>query len=90
MPVVVNGPSWRVWPGVTVRRERRYCTLGFPPSIFRVFAMARLSRFYGAVAGRGIYVSSSVPITSLAGSRDRFLEPFLGMADAVHFMDTVA
>ena len=45
MSVVVIGPLWRVWLGVTVRRERRYCTLGFPPSIFRVFAMARLSRF---------------------------------------------
>ena len=90
MPVVVIGPSWRVWLGVTVRRERRYGTLGFLPSIFKVFVMARLSRFCGAVAGRGIYLSSSVPITSLAGSRDHFLEPFLGMADAVHFMDTVA
>ena len=52
--------------------------------------MARLSRFYGPVAGRGIHLSSSVPIASLAVSRDRFLEPFLAMADAVHLMDTVA
>ena len=52
--------------------------------------MARLSRFYGAVSGRGIHLSLSVLIRSLAISRDRFLEPFLGMADAVHLMDTVA
>ena len=90
MPVVVIGLSWRVWLGVTVRRERRYCKLGFPPSIFRIFAMARFSRFYGAVAGREIYLSSSVPITSLAESRYLFLEPSLGMAEAVHFMDIVA
>ena len=53
--------------------ETQFDTLGFTPSIFRVLAMARLSRFYGAVAGRGNHLSSLVPITSLAGSRDRFL-----------------
>ena len=90
MPVIAIGPSWRVWSGVTVRRERCYDTLGFPSSILRVLAIARLSHFYGAVVGRGIYLTSSVPITSLAVSRDRFLEPFLGMADVVHLMDTVA
>ena len=90
MPVAPIGPTWKVLSGVTVRREHRYDTFGFPPSIFRVVAMTRLSRFYGAVAGRGIHLRTSVLITSLAGSYDRFLESILGMAGVVRLMDTVA
>ena len=87
---VVIGSSWRVRPSVTVRHECRHDALGFPPPTRRVLTMARLPRLYGAVAGGGIHLGSSVPSASLAGSRDCFQEPFSSMPGAVYLLYIMA
>ena len=66
----------RVRSGVAVCRERHHHMLGLSTPARGFFAVARLTRLDGTVAGGGVDLYSSVPSTALAGSRGGVRKPF--------------
>ena len=87
--VAVRFP-WRVRLGIAVCRECRHHALGFSSPARGFFAVVRLARLDGTVAGRGIDLYSSVSSTVLAVSRHCFQEPFSRLLGGVYSLYLMA
>ena len=72
--------------GVAVRGERRHNALGLPSAARGTFAVARLTRLDGTVAGGRVELDSVVRRTAFAGRFDVVKELFGGVPGAVHVL----
>ena len=82
--------SARVRSSVAVRGKCRHHALGLPSPAGGFFAVARLARLDGPVAGGGVDLDSADPGTAFAGLLDGDREPFRGVPSAVHLLYQLA
>ena len=80
----------RVRSSVAVRSKLRHHALRLPSPACGFFAVARLARIDGTVAGGGVDLDSAGSVMGFAGLLDSGREPFRGVPSAVHLLYQLA